>query len=521
MKKIILTLSLVISQLTFANVLGDMQTFAPSSDGQDFITVHSARPLKKKFWAFSGYFNYAKDHLLVYDDMLLQTKQNYSDHLTEFDLDVAYGVSENFQLFFAAPALLEQASDRDMNPRISITRGVHSWRPGFKWTFSKDKDDYWAAVFSADIPNVNDNPYTGQPASNIYNLEISGTWKSGNYAKGFNIGYRNRKPGEIPADARMFPLKDQLTLSAGLSNAWSKSTRWVLEAFLSYPINKDPYKDAIDASSVDLLGGFKHRWVKNLNFDWGLTVEPGVKTQAPAWRVFTGLVYYWGPKEEVVKKEVKPVEDVPLQNDLDFLPPSSTSLDLPIEPDVKPVAALKVIPEYAEINEGSRLQLKPEGGITPYRYRIIEGGGRITETGLYRAPAQPSQVIVEVTDTTGQLKESKITVRAAPKPDKIIRLSNLKFKFNTDILIDSSKADLRKAISVLKEQNANRIIIEGHTDSIGDEVYNQELSEKRAEAVRNSLIRDLEINEANVEAIGFGEARPAASNDTPKVYSRK
>ena len=58
-----------------------------------------------------------------------------------------------------------------------------------------------------------------------------------------------------------------------------------------------------------------------------------------------------------------------------------------------------------------------------------------------------------------------------------------------------------------------RIEIEGHTDSVGADDYNQSLSERRAESVRTYLVSQ-NIAPATVSAIGLGETKPVATNDT-------
>ena len=68
------------------------------------------------------------------------------------------------------------------------------------------------------------------------------------------------------------------------------------------------------------------------------------------------------------------------------------------------------------------------------------------------------------------------------------------------------------SVSTVLDQYPNiQIRIEGHTDSDGSEELNQRLSDKRASAVRTYLIRK-GINAARMEAEGFGELRPMASN---------
>ncbi len=56
--------------------------------------------------------------------------------------------------------------------------------------------------------------------------------------------------------------------------------------------------------------------------------------------------------------------------------------------------------------------------------------------------------------------------------------------------------------------------IEGHTDSMGEADYNKGLSQRRAEAVRDVLINEHKIDASRLEAIGYGEDKPRASNDT-------
>lgn len=69
---------------------------------------------------------------------------------------------------------------------------------------------------------------------------------------------------------------------------------------------------------------------------------------------------------------------------------------------------------------------------------------------------------------------------------------------------------LAEGISELNE--VNRVVVVGHTDSKGADTYNQALSEKRAQAVRAQLASKLP--DLDIAAIGRGETRPVASNDT-------
>jgi len=92
----------------------------------------------------------------------------------------------------------------------------------------------------------------------------------------------------------------------------------------------------------------------------------------------------------------------------------------------------------------------------------------------------------------------------------------------SDVLFDTAKYTLRpgarerlaKVAGIILGHPGLRLEVEGHTDSVGAEAYNQRLSEQRAGSVRDYLIQQ-GISESNsLAAKGFGETRPVASNDT-------
>jgi OOP family OmpA-OmpF porin len=68
----------------------------------------------------------------------------------------------------------------------------------------------------------------------------------------------------------------------------------------------------------------------------------------------------------------------------------------------------------------------------------------------------------------------------------------------------------------MQEYPATSAVIEGHTDNVGGEQYNLQLSQRRAESVRKYLIDNFNIAPDRLKAEGFGESRPIASNSTPE-----
>jgi outer membrane protein OmpA-like peptidoglycan-associated protein len=68
--------------------------------------------------------------------------------------------------------------------------------------------------------------------------------------------------------------------------------------------------------------------------------------------------------------------------------------------------------------------------------------------------------------------------------------------------------------SLLQEHPELDLLIEGHTDNTGDFDANKTLSEERAQAVKNALVKDHGIEAGRLKTVGLGSTQPTASNDT-------
>jgi len=90
------------------------------------------------------------------------------------------------------------------------------------------------------------------------------------------------------------------------------------------------------------------------------------------------------------------------------------------------------------------------------------------------------------------------------------------FATNSDRIRPESTPTLKEIGEMLKAHPELRIAIEGHTDGDGEEEYNQELSERRAAAVKAFLVETYGIADDRLQAAGFGESRPVAENATPE-----
>lgn len=102
-----------------------------------------------------------------------------------------------------------------------------------------------------------------------------------------------------------------------------------------------------------------------------------------------------------------------------------------------------------------------------------------------------------------------------PAAKRKIVLRGVNFDFDKSNIRPDAVPILEQACRTLKDEPSITIQAQGYTDSIGTEQYNQRLSERRANSVREWLIR-CGIPASRISARGFGESNPVASNATPE-----
>jgi outer membrane protein OmpA-like peptidoglycan-associated protein len=95
----------------------------------------------------------------------------------------------------------------------------------------------------------------------------------------------------------------------------------------------------------------------------------------------------------------------------------------------------------------------------------------------------------------------------------IANMSDVLFRSDSVELLPAARERLARVSGIVLAYPSLHISIEGHTDSVGSDEYNQDLSERRAQSVREYFVRG-GIPAATVDARGFGKAEPVAPNDT-------
>lgn len=108
------------------------------------------------------------------------------------------------------------------------------------------------------------------------------------------------------------------------------------------------------------------------------------------------------------------------------------------------------------------------------------------------------------------------TAEVEPEPvAEAVRVElDVKFDFDRAEVKSGSYDDIRNLADFMKEYGQTSTVVEGHTDSVGTDAYNQRLSERRANAVRDVLVNQHGLDSNRIQAVGYGESRPVADNAT-------
>lgn len=111
---------------------------------------------------------------------------------------------------------------------------------------------------------------------------------------------------------------------------------------------------------------------------------------------------------------------------------------------------------------------------------------------------------------------TRVDANGCPLP--VARVASIKLKVNFDfdssVVKEQYFTDIRELAEFLKRFDDLQVEVEGHTDSVGPESYNQKLSQSRAKAVVDVLVNQHGIAANRLQPKGYGESQPVASNDS-------
>lgn len=175
-----------------------------------------------------------------------------------------------------------------------------------------------------------------------------------------------------------------------------------------------------------------------------------------------------------------------------------------------------------KLQDAAKVKIVPSGAVSfDLVFVRMDGGNEVGETALAMADvAAPSAPAVRTgaaaaLESTGELTNEECFARF----DILSETGAIYFRVGSSRLDANSVPLLTTVTDIVNRCPSLDIVVAGHTDSAGSEQNNLQLSIARANSVMQYLV-DQGIDGARVTAIGFGEARPVAPNDTARNRSR-
>ena len=144
--------------------------------------------------------------------------------------------------------------------------------------------------------------------------------------------------------------------------------------------------------------------------------------------------------------------------------------------------------------------------------------------GLSTGPQQPVETAVQVKEASfvNTLRNRKTRSLSIGERQEIAELAATKPKIDLEIQFDYNSADISKnSVTAVQELGkalsdaslkGSTFVVAGHTDAIGGEAYNQDLSERRADTIKKYLTEKYGITGSDLVTVGYGKTRPKDAN---------
>lgn len=486
----------------FANVVGvDTQNFNPTTSGVDFVTVQSSETLEPGNLSFGFFLNYAANTLPTYPDPVTLVKARPSDRLLSSDFNFGLGLTRGWDFGFSVPSVVSQQVTTDVFKGVFDKTGLTDLRLNTKIRFFGNKDGGMAMIVTLELPQVQNNPFYGRSNAPTYNIELAADTTFRNFALGGNIGYRLRNPGEPVANVPITPIGNMWIASIAASYLFSSiDTKMIAEIYASRP-SASATQTVSEISSQEFLLGFKHDLSSSFALHTGGATKLMDGTFTPDWRVYAGINWTFGPlwgareKPRVFRQSTiipRMASQVPAVPPTAPASPTSrtTGRTAPTAPAAPMAPAAPSTPAIATVPITPPVPPAP----TP-------------------TPASPANEIAEITTIQTESNQGDVFAARVPERREVIIVRNINFK------VDSAKipADYRDYIEKLavylnRPPVFRRLVITGHTDSVGADAHNHRLSVDRAAMIKRALVEIFRVPGNKIEVQGHGSRRPIADN---------
>lgn len=285
--------------ISFENILGnvigvDAQNFNATTSGLDFVTVQSSETLEPCIFNLGLFINQAKNSLPLFREKDRNLK--HSDQITAADVNIGYGIMNNWDLGISAPQVLSQKVESDRYRGQYDSKGLTEVRVNSKIRLFGNRRGGGAIIGTVNFNQIQNNPFSGINPGPTASLELALDTTIQKLAIGVNLGYRSRNPGKPIPNFPVVPFNNQYLFSAASSYHFSGiNTKLIGEIFGSEPTKEVSASLTDSQSSLEGLLGIKHDLTHNIALHLGGSKRLTSGVASPDYRVYGGINVALGP----------------------------------------------------------------------------------------------------------------------------------------------------------------------------------------------------------------------------------
>ena len=314
---ILFSMSFVLTSKVQANVCGtDYQNFNPTTNGLDFVTVHSSETLKPCYLNFGAFVNYAVNTLTYSENFTdsdgnqYQAGEKPNDKIWGLDLSFGMGINDKWDFGVSVPFVLDQdLEEEELNSNYK-SKGATEIKLNTKYRLRGDETGGVALIASLNHNLIKNNPFVGDGAKPTLNFEVAADTTLNLWSFGANLGYRWRNQGEPIEGVPFEPLGNQMIYSLASSYYFTDlDTKVIFEVFGGKYFSETNEASEKNPNSLEWLVGFKHDVSHNMALHFGGGTQLASAIGSPEQRIYFGLNWALGPfcKEDKEPEVVAPV----------------------------------------------------------------------------------------------------------------------------------------------------------------------------------------------------------------------
>ena len=157
-----------------------------------------------------------------------------------------------------------------------------------------------------------------------------------------------------------------------------------------------------------------------------------------------------------------------------------------------------------------------EDGLTPEEFFLVDDPANPITLQYGAGGSSVALIRIEYPEP----KEAPLSIESALAKNEVAEVYGIYFSFNGADIRPESERILKEIAAVLKAHPEWKLRVDGHTDGIGSDAANLDLSKRRAAAVKTALVSQYGIDGGRLSTGGYGESAPQATNETPEGRAR-